>query len=238
MSLVHESSVSFSVQQLLDEETARLESAAKERAAQRARELELQEQARNDELTQIEQRAQQVKVERQRAESRLAASLLKARIAAENEATLARRDSERQREQQLMALRHDTRVCQLLGKQRILSAMLGTMVAGSVTCWFLVVAPGQRRANLAYAELRQAYDSKVIAARQREADLLRQQRQLADRLDSLLLSTSSVSNQVTPIETLPQTKPRPNHQSTLATPSCTCLPTDPLCDCANAVLLR
>ena len=229
MALAKESSVVFSVKQLLDAETERLDSETAAREDRLAREREQQRMAREAEREKEQQRAEQAREEERRLELLHEAELLKLRLAAESEMALARTQSGQQHQAQLASLQRDARFTSLIGRQRLLVATLATLVVGGILCWILVIAPGQRRANLAYLQQRESYSALLDEASKREADLRREQRLLRDRLESLLASPPAPPAAGTTIqEPIKRTPRRPPDNGKH---SCECLPADPLCDC-------
>jgi hypothetical protein len=234
MALAKESSVVFSVKQLLDAETERLDLEAAAREERLAEEREQQRMAREAEREQEQQRAEQVRQEQRRLQLLHEAEILKMRLAAETETAMARVQSEQQHEAQLASLQRDARVASLIGRQRILVATLATLVVGGILCWSLVIAPGQRRANNAYIQQRESYSALLDEASKREVELRREQRLIKEKLESILMAFPAVQPGIAPVNPVPlPTKKTPRRPPDNGKHSCECLPTDPLCDCGK-----
>ena len=233
MTMASESSVVLSVQQLLDEEEARQKSALAAREVQLAREREQQRLAREAETRQSELLAQQAREEEQRLESVHQANLLKARLLAENEIALASQQRALQQSMTQTNREPASSTNRSSGMQRIVTAGLATLLAGAVLCWALVIAPGQQRAEQAYARLRAQHDAALDEAERRESALKREQQQLIEQLERARTPVISTVNSATlPIGHLPVPRPNRTPSNSTRRPVCNCLATDPLCACS------
>jgi len=233
MTMASESSVVLSVQQLLDEEEARQKSELTAREAQLAREREQQRLAREAEIKQVELLARQACEEAQRLESMHQANLLKARLLAESEIALGSQQRALQQSMVQLDLEPASSNDRGRGMQRIVTAGLATLLAGAVLCWALVIAPGQRRADQAYARLRAQHDAALDEADRRESALRREQEQLREQLEAARHPVIATVNPATlPIGNRPVLRPNRNPGNSTRKPACNCLATDPLCACS------
>ena len=231
MTMASESSVVFSVQQLLDEEEARQKSELAAKEAQLAREREQQRLVQEAEVRQVELLALQTREEELQLESMRQVNLFKARLLAESEIA---RESQQRGLQQSMAptnLESASSANQSSGVQRIVTAGLATLLAGAVLCWALVIVPAQRRADRAYAQLRAQLDAALDEADRREAALRREQEQLREQLEQARHPVIATVNLATLPIGIPPVR-RPNRTPSTRRPVCNCLATDPLCDCS------
>jgi phage-related minor tail protein len=231
MSMVQESSVVFSVQQLLDEEESRQKAESVAREEQRQREVEARRAAFAAEAARAELLAQQARDEERRQQSDHEAALLKARLLAESEIALARQQQETERD---VALRRQIIVPDSAPKPtqpRILVAALATLLAGAVAIWGLVILPGERHAERQYTQLLDQRAADQEQAVRRESDLRAQLR----RLESELEKAHAIVREPPRPDVHVAQKPPTNFIKPASRPPhtvCKCLAADPLCDCS------
>lgn len=234
MNMAQESSVLISLQQLLDEEQARQKAELAEQAARLANEREERRSILAAEAERAERAAQQAREQDLRLEAIREAELIKARLTAEAEVERTRQQAEAERARLLASHELTVETARWQAHSRLLVAALGTLLTGAIAIWALVIIPGQRRADQAYSHLQQQHASFAEQASQRESALARQVRGLGEELkrahiELAAAAAASAPKVVLPIAWRPK-RARPA-VSNVRNPACTCLDSDPLCEC-------
>ena len=241
MALSEPSSVVFSIQELLSAESQRVQAEDAERRAQLAAEQQLH---------QRELEARRLSAERKMSEEHEAErhqrvldeiDIAKRQWAAQNAVELARLRRQLEQEYRLEAVHEGPLVSSASGRPLMLTAALVTLLLGAIGSWAFVILPGEKRAEAAYASLRDTYTS-LLHEQQASADAWsRERQQLKSQIESTLKELNSKSKQTADRgndPNLPSSKPNGPPKQPHVGPGpgapvrpCTCLRGDPLCDC-------
>ncbi|GEM_PF-3520752 len=231
MSLPQESSVVFSVQQLLDEEAARQNAAAAARELQLERERETRRLELEAEAAHAEYLAQQARDEERRQHSVYEAHLLEARLFAEGEIALARQHQETEHDLALRRYGLMADATRRQGYQRIIIAGMTTLLTSATGLWLFIIVLSQRRAEREHSQLIEQRVSERNEAVRRESVLRQQIQNLEIELQKKSHATARVPPRPEPLAVARPpvhfAKPLPKPPR----PTCGCLASDPLCDC-------
>ncbi len=245
MSEEQESSVLFSLKELMSLEEERIKSEEEERraaaaAAEQAR-LEAEQRARAEEAARLAAEEEHRRVEDQRAREQAArlqaiqqAELLKAQQEAEQQARMQAMAAQQQHEQRLAALKHDK------AKKRLRWALIGgitVVLLGGSGAGFLVYRGWQRqKVEMEAAEERERLAREEAARKEQELkDKLAEVQLLRDKLaaaptpeekEELLRQLQAKENEANAIRGRGRGGPATKKDDT---PKKTCRPGDPLC---------
>lgn len=229
MALNEQSSVVFSIQNLLDVENQRILAEETEQQAARAREQQRRDLER--ERQRIEQEAAIENSRRQQLAELREIEELKLQLQQQSHGELMELRTKLEREYRAKTEATTLQVAELVGRQRILGALLATLLAGTALCWLLLIAPGQQRASNSYASLNALYAGALKEQRRLEDSFRLERQQLKQQLDAM-------RNQHHPTATAPISEPKTNTQHskpvsavTTSKPPCVCIDGDPLCNC-------
>ncbi len=141
-----------------------------------------------------------------------------------------------QLEQQYQAKSQATtlQMAAFVGRQRILTALLATLVVGGGLCWALLIAPAQRHATDSYASLTVLYEDALKEQRRLDDSFRLERQQLRQQLDALSNPSPAKSRPDVPEARPGGSRPKPSSKPiSQPKPPCTCTYDDPLCDCAS-----
>ncbi|MFO0758245.1 MAG: hypothetical protein U0359_17250 [Byssovorax sp.] len=250
MSEQKESSVLFSLKELMSLEEDRIrneesEKAAAVAAAEKAR-LDAERAAREAEESRIRAEEERRRAEEQRAREEAArheairiAEVERARVEAEQKARMEALAAQQQHERSLAALKHDE------SKKKLRNMLIGggifVVLAGTAIGY--AVVDNNRKAEAQ----RLALEAQAREAAENAKKLEQQQKEQQAKIDSLMTQLSSASDEATRLKLQQQIKaeqaakealskpgaggpagPKPDKP---AKPACKCTPGDPLCSC-------
>ncbi len=240
MALSEPSSVVFSIQELLNTESARVQAEEVSRQDQMAKEREQKQREAENERLLVERRTA-VEHENERHQRLLdEIDIAKRQWAAQNAVELAHLRRQLEQEYRLEAAGNVPPVSSPSGRSLMLTATLVTLLLGAIGSWVFVVLPGEKRADTAYSSLRDTYTSLLREGQLRADEWSLERRQLKLELESALkeLSSSKQTAERGNDPTLPNGKPNgpPRQPHVGPRPGvtvhpCACLKGDPLCDC-------
>ncbi len=188
-----ESSVMSSLQQLIgDEDQRRAEqiALAHRRKLEQERELLEQERRRAEQeqrrskaaKREAERQSDEERAEHERKERERILEFERVRGELELRARVTVMQTEQQHELERLAIARDGRVARLEGQRLMVSALLGTMLAGAVLLYFAVMVPGSRRQEQLVAQLTQG---KLTQRDERERERAREDAKVLE-LESLV----------------------------------------------------
>jgi colicin import membrane protein len=250
MSEQKESSVLFSLKELMNLEEDRIKTeeqakAAAQAAAEQAR-AHAERAARDAEEARIRAEEERRRFEEQRSREESArleairqAEIERARLEAEQHARMAAMTAQQQHEQKLAALTHDESKKKL--RKTLIGVIAGVIVIGGLTTFFVVKSSQENEARI------QAEAAKARELEEQNKRLEAQRIESEKKVGSLLDQLSSAKDEATRLALQKQLEAEQERQKKLtvggggrpaagspgggAKPPCNCQPGDPLCSC-------